>query len=170
MPGFHRTAFFYFSTGAYFALNKINIIQFVDKYKLLFFPVCIILLVVTTIYDGANTVIGQNIHPLFVCTGVFSIIYVAAKCITKYNIKPKKSLVSSCFFIYAIHAVGFPLIGSPLMLTRRILHYVIPGNTGFEEGFCYLITPIATAFLCILLLMLARRLFPKLTLYFSGNK
>ena len=170
LPGFHITAFFYFSTGVYFALNKINIIQFVDKYKLLFIPICIILLVALVIYDGTSKVIGQNIYPLFVCTGVFSVFYFASRCITKYNIKPNKTLVSSCFFIYAIHGVGFPLIGSPLMLTRRVLHYVIPGKTGFEEGFCYLITPIATAFLCIIILMLARRLFPKLTLYFSGNK
>jgi surface polysaccharide O-acyltransferase-like enzyme len=170
LPGFHITAFFYFSTGAYFALNKINVIQFVDKYKLLFIPICIILLVATTIYDGANTVIGQNIYPLFVCTGVLTVFYVASRCIIKHNIKPNKLLVSSCFFIYAIHEVGFPLIGSPLGLTRRVLHYIIPGNSGIEEGFCYIISPIVTAFLCILLLMFARRLFPKLTLYFSGNK
>ena len=40
LPGFSITAFFYFSTGAYFALNKMNIIQFVEKYKLLFVPIC----------------------------------------------------------------------------------------------------------------------------------
>jgi hypothetical protein len=170
LPGFSITAFFYFSTGAYFALNKVNIIQFVDKYKLLFIPLCVILLVATTIYDGMNTVIGQNIYPLFVCTGVYTVFYVASRCIAKYNVKPNKLLVSSCFFIYAIHGVGFPLIGSPLSFTRRLLHYVIPGNTGFEESFCFLVSPIATAFLCVFLLMIARRLFPKLTLYFSGNR
>ena len=170
LPGFHITAFFYFSTGAYFALNKINTIQFVNKYKQLFLPLCIILLVATVIYDGTNTIIGQNIYPLFVCTGVFTSFYIASRCIVKYDIKPNRMLVSSCFFIYAIHAVGFPLIGSPLNLTRKALHYVIPGNTGFEEGLCYLTTPIATVFLCILLLMFLRRLLPELTLYFSGNK
>ena len=170
LPGFHITAFFFFSTGAYFALNKMNIIQFADKYRLLFIPFCIILLVASTIYDGANTFIGQNIYLLFICTGVFTAFYVASKCIIKYNIRPNKMLVSSCFFIYAIHGVNFPFIGSPLSLTRRLLHYVIPGNTGIEEGFCYLTSPIVTAFLCILLLMFARRFFPKITLYFSGNK
>ena len=170
LPGFHITAFFFFSTGAYFALNKMNIIQFADKYRLLFIPFCIILLVASTIYDGANTFIGQNIYLLFICTGVFTAFYVALKCIIKYNVRPNKMLVSSCFFIYAIHGVNFPFIGSPLSLTRRLLHYVIPGNTGIEEGFCYLTSPIVTAFLCILLLMFARRFFPKITLYFSGNK
>ena len=169
MPGFHITAFFYFSTGAYFALNKINIIQFSKKYKI-FIPACLILLFVTTIYDGTNTVVGQNIYPLFVCTGVFSAFYVASTFITKCNVRPNKFLVSSCFFIYAIHGVAFPIIGSPSSFTQRILHKIIPGNTGLEEGFCYLASPLATTCLCILLLMLARRFFPRLTLYFSGNK
>lgn len=170
LPGFSITAFFYFSTGAYFALNKMNIIQFVEKYKLLFVPICMILLVATTIYDGENTVIGQNIYPLFACTGVLTAFYTGSKCIRKHNIKPNKLLVSSCFFIYAIHFVGLPLIGFPLWFIRDVLHLVIPGNTGFEDFICYLTAPIVTAFLCVLLLMFARRWFPKLTLYFSGNK
>ena len=124
----------------------------------------------TTIYDGESTLVGQKIHPLFVCTGVFTAFYIASRCIIKHNIKPNKLLVSSCFFIYAIHGVDFPLIGSPLGLTRRVLHYIIPGNAGIEEGFCYIISPIVTAFLCILLFVFVRRLFPKLTLYFSGYK
>lgn len=170
LPGFSITAFFYFSTGAYLALNKINIVQFVDKYKLLFVPICMILLVATTIYDGINTVIGQNIYPLFACTGVFTAFYIASKFIKKHNIKPNKLLVSSCFFIYAIHWVRLPQIGLPLWFIRDVLHVVIPGNTCFEDFICYLTSPIVTAFLCVLLLMFARRWFPKLTLYFSGNK
>lgn len=170
LPGFHITAFFYFSTGAYFALNKINVVQFVQKYKIIFIPTCLTLLIFATVFDGANTVIGQNIHPLFVCTGVVAAFYVASLCITKFNIRPNNLLVSSCFFIYAIHGVGFPIIGSPLSLTVRVLHKIIPGNTGIEEGFCYLASPFITASLCIVILMVGRRLFPKLTLYFSGNK
>lgn len=169
LPGFHITAFFYFTTGAYFALNKINIIHFSQKFKI-FIPIFLILLVVTTIFDGTNTVVGQNIYPLFVCTGVFTVFFVASTCIDLYDIKPNKLLISSSFYIYAIHAVVFPIIGSPLWFTRSMLHKVIPGNTGFEEVFCYLVSPFVTACLCILLLMFARRLFPKLTLYFTGNR
>ena len=170
LPGFHITAFFYFYTGAYFALNKIDIIYFSQKYKNFFIPVCLILLVITTIFDGSNTVVGQNVYPLFVCTGVFTAFFVASTCIAYYNIRPNKLLVSSCFFIYAIHFAVFPIIGSPLFFTRKMLHKVIPGNTGFEEVFCYLVSPIVTACLCVFILMVAKRLFPKLTLYFSGNK
>lgn len=170
LPGFHISAFFFFSTGAYFALNNINIVQLVKKYKTVFLPVSLILLIITTIFDGTNTVIGQNVFPLFLCTGVFTAFYVASICVTKWNLRPNKLLVSSCFFIYAMHGVVLPIIGQPLLLTNWILHKIIPGNTGIEELFCYFACPFITAYLCILTLLLGRRFLPKLTLYFSGNK
>ncbi len=170
LPGFRITTLFYFTTGAYFALNKINIVYFANKYKLIFVPICFITMVATTIFDGTRTVIGHNIYPFFICSGVFTVFYVASICITKCNIPPNKLLISSCFFIYAIHLVVFPIIGTPLTFTRRVLHFIIPRNTDIEEILCYLISPFLTAYLCILLLMIARQLFPKLTLYFSGNK
>ena len=171
LPGFSNTAFFFFSAGAYFALNKINVVQFATKFKYLFIPTCLILLVVVTVLDGANTTaVGHNLKPIFICTGVVTAFYVASIFVTKYGVKPNKLLVSSCFFIYAFHLVFFPLIGSPLSLTRRVLHHIIPGNIGIEEAVCYLASPVVTAGLCIVVLMLGRRFFPKLTLYFSGNK
>lgn len=170
LPGFHITAFFFFTTGAYFALNKLNIVEFTNKYKLFFMPTSLILLIVTTIFDSVNTLIGQQIYPLYICTGVFTAFWIAAQCVTKYNIKPNKLLVSSCFFIYAFHAVSIPFLGSPLGFTKMVLHKLIPGNTGIEEGICYIATPFITASLCILTLMLLKRLFPKISLLFSGNK
>lgn len=170
LPGFSITAFFFYTTGAYFALNRINIIQFANRYKIFLIPVCLILLVVTTIFDGTNTVIGQNVYPLFVCTGVFTAFFVASTYITTYNIRPNKLLVSSCFFIYASHGVDFPITGSPLFFTDRLFHRIFPGHTGLEELICYIASPLVTACLCVLLLVFARRLFPKTTLYFSGNK
>lgn len=170
LPGLDIITVFYFTTGAYFALNKINIVYFVNKYKLIFVPFCFITLVATTIFDGPITVIGHNIYPFFVCSGVFTAFYVASLCVTKRSIKPNKLLVSSCFFIYAIHWVNFPIIGSPLTFTSTVLHSIIPSNTYIKEILCYLISPFLTAYLCILLLEILRQLFPKLTLYFSGNK
>ena len=170
VPGFHITAFFYFTLGAYFALNGVNIIQFTNKYSIFFVPTSIVLLFVTTIYDGVYTVIGQNVYPFFICTGVFSAFYIVSSCIIKYNISPNKFLVSSCFFVYAIHGVEFPYIGSPIAFVQMVLHKAIPGNTGMEDGFCYLVSPFATSAFCILLFIIARRIFPKVTLCFSGNK
>lgn len=170
IPGFSITAFFFFTTGAYFALNKINIIEFTSKYKLVILPSWLVLLCVTTFYDGGNTIVGHNIYPLFVCMGVLSAFYIASVCVSKYSFKPNKLLVSCCFFIYAIHLVKLPFASSPLYIVRGIFHRIIPGNTDIEETFCYLATPFVTACLCILLFVFARRFFPGTTKYFSGNR
>lgn len=170
LPGFHIAAFFFFTIGAYFALNKINIVLFADKYKHLFIPLSTILLIIITIYDGANTIIGQNIYPLFICCGVFTAFYIASICIAKFNVKPNKFLISSCFFVYAFHGVCLPMIGTPLSFIQKILHIVIPGKTGLEEGICYLLSPFITALLCILVLVVARRIQPRTALLFSGYK
>ena len=168
--GFSITAFFFFSVGAYFALNRLNIVSFARKYKFLLIPFYTILLIITTIYDGTNTAIGQKVYPLFVCSGVFIAFLIASWCIRRWNIKPSKFLVSCCFFIYAFHAVNIPILGMPLYRINRALHQLIPGISGIEDGVCYIITPFITAFVCILVLMIARKLFPKLTLLFSANK
>lgn len=168
-PGFHITAFFYFSAGAYFALNGLNIVSFACKYKFIFIPLSVILFIIAIIYDGNDTVIGQNVYPLFVCSGVFTAFIIGSWCIRKWNLKPSKFLVSCCFFIYAFHGVWIPLLGSPLWQTNKVLHMLIPGATGIEDGICYIITPFITAFVCIVVLIIARKIFPKLTLLFSGN-
>lgn len=170
VPGFDITTIFYFSTGAYFALNELNMVSFARQYRYLFISLSIILLIVTTIYDGLYTVVGQNVYPFFVFNGVFTSFIIGSWCISRNIIMPNKFLVSCCFFIYALHGVGLPLIGTPLCWINSVLRIIIPGSTGFEEGICYIVAPFVTAFACIAVLTVGRRFFPKITLLFSGNK
>lgn len=170
IPGFHITAFLYFTTGSYFALNELNIVAFSHKYKYLLIPLTIILLLVVTLYDGTNSPIRQYTFPFFVCSGVFTAFIVASWCIRKFQLYPNKFLVSYCFFIYALHAVRLPVIDSTLQFTQRILHLFIPGTTIAEEIICYLVTPFLTAYLCIAVLLMFKKCLPRVSLLFSGNK
>ncbi len=170
VPGFQITAFFYFTTGAYFALHRINVVAFVRRYKYFILPFSLVLFVITTIYDGTNTVIGQNIYPFFICLGVFSAFYIASTIIEHYHIKPSEFLVSTCFFIYALHAASIPEIETPLFFTQRLLHFLIPGLSGIENGVCYVLSPFFSVALCMVVLVVLRKLCPKLTSLFSGNK
>lgn len=170
LPGFSITAFFFFSLGAYFALNQLNIVAFATKYNKVFIPINIILLIVTTIYGGVRTVIGQNFIPFFDCSGVFVAFYIASICITKYNKKPNKFLISCCFFIYAFHLVVIPFIDRPLYFIKRTLYEIIPKGSILVDGACYMITPFLTVGIAILVFVIAKKLFPKTALLFSGNK
>lgn len=170
IPGFQITAFFYFTTGAYFALNNLNIVSFAKRFNYLFLPVCIICLFITTIYDGVNTVVGQFFCPFFVFSGVFTTFYIASLLIKRYKIKPNKFLVSSSFFIYAFHVAYLPIIGNPLSFSQNILHKLIPGNTCIEDCICYMASPFLTIIICLLVLSITRKFLPKTTLLFTGNK
>lgn len=170
LPGFSVTAFFYFSIGAYFALNNINIIQFANKHKLSLVSTCMIFLIGATIFYGTNTTYSQIIKSVFICSGIFTAFIIAENLVICYKATPNKLLISSCFFIYALHAVGLPIIHTPLLFVNRLLHNIISGTTYFEEIVCYLIAPFVTAILCILLYAVAKHLFPKTTNLFSGNK
>lgn len=171
IPGFDIIAFFYFSLGAYFALNEINIVSFTQKFKWLFISSSVLLLFPVTIYDGQNTIIGQNIYPLFIFCGVFSAFIVFSWLISKYKIKPNKFFVSSCFFVYAFHTFRIPYLeGSPLGYANNFLHILIPGHSILEEALCYLLTPFVTVFICLVVFMIAKIFFPKVTSLFIGNR
>lgn len=176
IPGFDISAWFFFSVGAYFAINKINIIRWASKYAIIFVPLSIVLLSASVVYDGLSTVVGQNIIPLYVCVGVPSVFYLACLCISKLRMKPNKFLVSGCFFIYAFHAVELPVVGSPIHCVSRLIAGCLQKISGEEilsyagQSTVFFVSPFVTIIVSLLLLEIARRLFPKLTLLFSGNK
>lgn len=170
IPGFHITACFFFSMGAYFSLNNINVIEFVGRYKLFVIPISMMLLMATIVYDGTNTIIGQNIYPFFIIITTFAAFYLSAEIVRKFNIKPNRFLVSSCFFIYACHTVTFPLLGSPIAISKHILHKIIPGNSIIEDIITYLSAPFMVAFMCIVLLLICKRYIPNVVKYFIGGR
>lgn len=170
IPGFSILAFFYFTLGAYFALNELNMVSFSQRYRNIFLPLTAILLVFTTIYDGENTVPGMTIFPFFICSGVFSAFVISSWCIKRYNIKPNKFLVSACFFVYAFHGVSLPNEKSPISMVNKNLAKIIPGSSGFEDIFCYFVAPLLTTLICIAVFVAAKRFFPRITALFSGNR
>lgn len=166
IPGLHITACFFFSLGAFFSLNSINFLSIVKKIRYIIIPLSVILLLVSIIYDGVSTKIGQSIYPFFIITAVFSIFYITSKILEKYNIKANKILTSSCFFIYAFHMVNIPGIGTPLGICNKSLGYILPEMSIIK----YLISPFLTAFVCILIVQIGRKILPNMTKWYTGNR
>lgn len=165
-PGLHITACFFFSLGAFFSLNNINVISIVKKYRYRLVSLSIILLAISVVYDGTNTVTGQNIYPFFIITAVFVVFYIASLIVQKYNIMSNELLLSACFFIYAFHMVSLPIIGSPLGFCNRILNYILPDFPIVK----YLAAPFLTVIVCILIMQIGKRLLPDITKWYTGNR
>lgn len=166
IPGLTITACFYFSLGAFLSLNSINIISFVHKFRYIFVPLSVVLFILCVVYDGINTTVGQNIFPFFIFTTVFSVFYIVAFAVKKYDIKPNKLLVSSCFLIYAFHALSLPVIISPLSLCTRVLNTLFPKFPIAN----YLIVPFVTALVCILIMQIGKMILPGVTKWYTGNR
>lgn len=170
VPGFSIIGIFYFSLGAYFALKGVSMIECARRYRYVFIPLCVVFFIIDVVYDGTNTVIGQNIHPFFMFTGVFTLFYLTSVCVKKYNIQPNKLLVSSCFFIYALHVVKLSTRGTLLSLVQIVLHSICPGQTVGEDIICYMISPFVTVLLCIAILIVFKRVFPKFFILCTGSR
>lgn len=170
IPGLDIESIFYFTVGAFFAINKINFVEFADKYKYYLLPTSAILLVACTIYDGNKTEIGHNIIPFYICTSILSVFYLASTAIDRYNIKPNKFLVSACFFIYVSHVMPLPNIECLLTFVKKTIHEIIPGKSLAENYFCYFATPIITAFISIVIFAVLRKISPKATKFICGNR
>lgn len=170
IPGFDIESVFFFTVGSFFALNKLNIVEIAHKYKYFILSVSGILLVACTIYDGSRTEIGSNIMPFYVCISILSAFYMASAVISRYNIKPNRFLVSTCFFIYALHVMPLPNIECLLTFVKNTIHEIIPGKSLTENWLCYFITPIITAAISIAIYAVLRKISPKVTKFICGNR
>lgn len=166
IPGLNISACFYFSLGAFFSLNSINIISMVKKYRYIIFPLSVISLLISIIYYGVKSMLYSSIFYFFVFTTVLAVFYITSKIVEKYNIRANKLLVSSCFFIYAFHFVTIPIIGSPLGFCNKILTYILPEMPIIK----YLIVPFLTTFLCMLVMLLGKKMLPNVTKWYTGNR
>ncbi len=170
IPGLDIESVFFFTIGSFFALNKLNIVDFANKYKYFILPISAILLVACTIYDGNKTEIGHNIIPFYVCASIPSAFYLVSLAITRYNIKPNRFLVSACFFIYALHVMPLPYIECLLTFVKKTIHEIIPGKSLAENYFCYFATPIITTAISTAIFTVLRKISPKATKFICGNR
>lgn len=166
MPGFNINSCFFFSLGAYFALNNINIISIARKYNIAIVATTLILLFVNIVYDGKNTFIGGYVYPYFIIISLFAVFYMTSEMINKYDLRPNKLLISSCFFIYAFHNVPLPGITSLLSLIKNIFEKIIPEVPLIS----YLMCPLLIASTCILIMMILKKYFPSVAMFFTGDR
>lgn len=165
--GFRIEAFFYYTFGAYFAINGKNIVEFCRRhYKVIVGVMAVSFLVLITrcIYDDYRTLI---VNP-FILAAALSAVALCSYFVVNKGIKANPLLVASCFFIYACHTAALPK--SPLGIINKIFHFVIPCDTYFERIICYFAVPCATAAVLVLAYWLLMKWFPKIGKLFCGGR
>jgi surface polysaccharide O-acyltransferase-like enzyme len=167
LPGFSITAFFYFPVGAYFAINRYNIVEFSRRYKSVIIVGAIILYGLYIYFNGEHSDARFAKIVLFSLFGAFAFFYLGSQLIVKYHVKPNRMLLSSCLFVLALHAI---LSQTMIRATESLIHYIIPGTSFFEDITVYILTPIITALICLAIFAFCRKYLPTLTRLLTGNK
>lgn len=165
--GFGIEAFFFFTLGAYFAINKINLVEFCQKKYGLF----IILLTVCLgieIFSWIPADYMCIVRKLLYVSIIFSVISIASYLVTKKRFRANQHLVASCFFIYACHLAN--LIITPVSAVYILVSVVISGDGYLEQFVRFITVPIVTAAVLFFAYVMLMRFMPKVGRFFCGGR
>ena len=170
-PGFSITAVFYISLGAWMGINRINVVELSKRWKHILIPASLILMAACVVFDGNSTLVGQQIHPLFVFSATISSFYIASIFVERYNYAPRRLLVESCFFIYALHLLPLPLQkGSLLRVIATASNQAGSCLGAFGATISYLVTPFICAAICIFFYVALKKAWPSAAGILSGSR
>lgn len=169
ISGFSITAFFYFSLGSYFSINRINILNILRKMRSLLLSASLILICADMYLYDYKIIVEQYVYPILIFVTMFAAFYIAYATVRRYSIKINKTLTSSCFFIYALHMAPVSVF-RPMNISSNILQRIIPGHDAVKDIICYITTPFLTIFICICVFLIIRFMSPKAAYVLSGGR
>lgn len=161
IPGMSISAFFFFTAGAWFRINKINFVDTMTPFMKSATAVYILLC-------AANLCLRQYewvcyIHRFGILAGIVVAVTVSAYCITARRYKPNEFLSESSFFIYAYHATVLGL------LSKLVVKTVVPASD-MEMLAIYFISPAVTILIGLGIYSCLKRFFPKFTSLITGGR
>jgi len=152
---------FFFSIGAFFSINKKNIVEESRKLftpSIIIYPIMAIVDLLTKNFD-----FNIYIHKIGIICGCVCFINIIAYFIDKEKITPNKSLVIGSFIVYAIHE---PFI----KILRIILFRTLKPESDGLMTMIYFIIPISIIFITLFIYYASRKLFPRFTKLTTGGR
>ena len=160
MPGIQCNAIVYYMLGVYFSLMSIDFITFLKRIPIQTHIVLMIAAILISYWLNDNDTI-YNITDLFLQTAVFAI---TAYMIENHRWRESKYLVSSVFFVFAVHR----LFSASLMTVST---YLVPS---IGNDYClylyYLLMVILTLIASLAVYQFSIRFLPSVTNVLNGRR
>lgn len=163
ITGFSCVAFFFFTFGAYFAINQRNFIVDFKPLRLSFTFFYILLVMVDTYLWYYQNAYFYFIHKIGILIGLITIITWTAYGIQKKILKSSALLTGSSFFIYAYH-------GLPIMLLVKIWVNLMCPVTELTMVLGYILIPCIIVGVGIGIYILMVKLFPRFLGFITGGR
>ena len=154
------STFFFFSLGAYFSINNLNIIKYVRK--LSFYPIIVYILFIIADISLKDTFLRWYIHRIGILIGMTSVLIIVSYLIEKGKIHCNKLLSESSFFMFVFH-------GLPIVFVSIGLYYILPTND-ICMLFTYFFSVTLVSVVSVWAYKLLKRYFPKFTAVITGGR
>jgi len=170
IPGYSASlflsAFFFFTMGAHFGINKKNIVISLRKYQLVWLVVALITMLLSTYFR--ETVFEKFFLRLFYLSGVISTVNITSFFMEQGKLRVRETLSKASFFIYCLHFIL--ILGYTHKAIRVVFGKLLGADSVVGLFAIYFITPFACAgvILCIYLFM--KRFTPRFLSLFTGNR
>lgn len=160
--GFSSIALFFFSLGAYFSINRKNLVTICSVFGSYFYILYAILVFTDLITIGSD--IHKFIHNAGIIIGIICCFNLSSYFINCKGFKINTYLSKASFFVFAIHD---PWVLSTL---RKIINRLFYYRDDFSMVLMYLIEIVATIYLSLLIYKILKRTMPRFTAIISGGR
>ncbi len=164
VPGFSRTALFFFSAGAWFGINKKNFVSCLKPYMKGGIIAYAITLLVMTYDKGESGEWTVYLHRFGILAGIVSAVTTSAYFLNRETWKVNTFLAGSSFFIYAYHDC---MVRS---FVQRVVFKLVQPQTELSVICVYLACPAIIIGIGLSLYYALRRWFPMLAGIVSGGR
>lgn len=158
VSGFSITATFFFSFGAWCSITGKDMMVMKRQLKIACGVATMLLFPVMVYYDGHNTDVGNRLYPVFVFLMVISAIFFFIRLVNKRRtliISLLYNLKGYSFFIFASHIFFLGYLSQ--IINKLFIPMGVAGNI-----IAYLITPLLTVAICVMINRALQIWFPKL--------
>lgn len=159
--GFNITAFFFFSTGAYFSIHKNN---FVETMKPLF-HVSILVYAIIAVAELCfmNQAWHGYLHNVGILVGITAAVTTSTYFVQKRKWRTSLFLSSSSFFIYAYHAM-------PLAFIFKFFYKLVKPHSDGVILTLYILCPTITILIGLFIYKLMKKYLPRTTALVTGGR
>lgn len=166
ISGFSTMAFLFFGAGAYMKMNGINPLDFTQRRRYLFLVVSLVTWVACTMLNGHETELGNLIYPVYVISGVITLMNVAIYLVrtNKFQAMSSPLLSHGSFFIYLSHTI---LI---LPTCKKVSSVIFGQTTALQMAVSYIAAPVMAVIICITLYYILRRFTSSLCGILTGER
>lgn len=163
IPGFGIVAFFFFSFGAWFSINRHNFAVDFSRFRYTASVVYPILVAASTLLWHLNVDDRQIVHNIGIIAGLVLVVSWSAHGIMTGRLRADAFLADSSFFIFAYH-------GMPAFFFVKLYVTLLRPASESAMFASYLLIPLVTIGLGIAIYVVLRRYLPAFTAFITGGR